>query len=468
MEKKLGLFGLIAMVVGSMIGSGIFQLPSEMANSCGPLATILAWIITGIGMFFIGKVFQILSDKRPDLYDGIYTYSREGFGHYVGFLSAWGYWFSHLLGNVSYIVLFIYALHNFFPQIGGLNSMPALIISVILIWGIIFILAKSMKIANQLNEITTIAKLIPVILAIILLIICFKFNIFTKDIFAEHLINNTGAQLGSLSNQIRNGFLNTIWVFVGIESAVVISERAKNPKDVGKATIIGYIFTLICYVLVSLLSFGALKQDVLVNLQNPALGGVLQRTYGTWAAVIINLGVLISVLGAWIAWNIINAEVPMTVARDKVFPKILAKKLKSGAAINALILNAIIMQIIFIFAMFASNAFTLITHIATSMVLLPYLLSALFLIKLGTKDKERKNIFYGLIALIFSLFALSTGGIIGIAQILILYALGIVFLIIRTVENKEKMFDTKWELILCALVTISGIISLIYFIMQFI
>ena len=74
MEKKLGLFGLIAMVVGSMIGSGIFQLPSEMANACGPLATIIAWIITGVGMFFIGKVFQTLSDKRPDLYDGIYTY----------------------------------------------------------------------------------------------------------------------------------------------------------------------------------------------------------------------------------------------------------------------------------------------------------------------------------------------------------------------------------------------------------
>lgn len=464
MEKKLGLFGLIAMVVGSMIGSGIFQLPSEMSNACGPLATIIAWIITGVGMFFIGKVFQTLSDKRPDLYDGIYTYSREGFGQYIGFLSAWGYWFSHLLGNVSYVVLFIYALHNFFPQIGGLDSIPSLIISVIMIWGIIFIIAKSMKIANQLNEITTITKLIPVILAIILLIICFKSNIFFKDIFAEHLINNTGSTLGSISNQVRNGFLNTIWVFVGIESAVVISERAKNPKDVGKATIIGYIFTLICYVLVSLLSYGALKQDVLVNLQNPALGGVLQRTYGTWAAVIINLGVLVSVLGAWTAWNIINAEVPMSVARDRVFPKILAKKSKSGAAINALILNAIIMQVVFVFAMFANNAFTLVTNIATAMVLLPYLLSALFLMKLAKKDGETKNFIYGLIGLIFALFALSTSGITGLAQIMILYALGLIFLIIRSVENKEKMFNAKWEAILCTIITILGLLSLIYFV----
>ncbi|MGL5616366.1 MAG: basic amino acid/polyamine antiporter [Sarcina sp.] len=463
MEKKLGLFGLIAMVVGSMVGSGIFQLPAEMANSCGPLSAIIAWIITGIGMFFIGKVFQILSNKRPDLYDGIYTYSREGFGSYVGFLSAWGYWFSHLLGNVSYIVLFIYALHNFFPQIGSLNSLPSLIISIIMIWGIIFIIAKSMKIANGLNEITTIAKIIPVILSIILLFVCFKFSTFSHDLFATHLLNNNGQALGSIGHQINNGFLNTIWVFVGIESAVVISERAKNPKDVGKATIIGYLFTLVCYVLIVLLSFGALGHSALVNLQNPALGGVLQKTYGTWAAVIIDIGVLISVLGAWVAWNIINAEVPMTVARDRVFPRILGKKLKSGAAINALILNAIIMQIIFIFAMFANNAFTLVTNIATAMVLLPYLLSALFLVKLAKKDGEKRNLLYGILAAVFAIFSISTAGITGIAQILILYSLGLIFLIIRAVENKEKMFNKKWELVLCSIITILGLLSIVYF-----
>ena len=146
----------------------------------------------------------------------------------------------------------------------------------------------------------------------------------------------------------------------------------------------------------------------------------------------------------------------MSVARDKVFPKILAKKSKSDAAINALILNAIIMQIVFIFAMFANNAFTLVTNIATAMVLLPYLLSALFLMKLAKKDGEVKNFIYGLIALIFALFALSTSGITGLAQIMILYALGLIFLIIRSVENKEKMFSAKWEAILCAIITILG------------
>ncbi|MGL4452950.1 MAG: amino acid permease, partial [Sarcina sp.] len=257
-----------------------------------------------------------------------------------------------------------------------------------------------------------------------------------------------------------------------IESAVVISGRAKNKKDVGKATIIGYLFTLLCYVLIVMLSFGSLKQDLLMNLQNPALGGVLQQTYGTWAAWIINIGVLISVAGAWVAWCIINAEVPMTVAQDGVFPKGLAKQLKSGAAINSLILNAVIMQIAFVFAMFASNAFSAITTIATSMVLLPYILSAFYLIKFKVQEKDGKGkvaaIIYAIISLLFSFYALSTTGIAGLLQLAILYAIGWILVFITAKEQKKKLFEKKWELVLCIIITILGIIGVVYTVMPLI
>lgn len=296
MEKKVGLIGLIALVVGSMIGGGIFQLPSEMAQAGGPIAAMIAWVITGIGMFFLGKVFQILNEKRPDLSGGIYTYAREGFGKYVGFNSAWGYWLSQTLGNVSYAVLFIYALKSFFPEMGGVDSWTGLIIATIMIWGAIVILVKSMAVAEKLNTVATVCKILPVIMAIILLIISFKLHIFTSDLWAANTALQGGQNLGGIGTQVQNGLLQTVWVFIGIESAVVISGRAKKASDVGKATIIGYLFTFICYVLIVLLSFGALPQDTLINLQNPALGGVLQKTWGTWAAVIINLGVLFQLL----------------------------------------------------------------------------------------------------------------------------------------------------------------------------
>lgn len=470
MEKKLGLVGLIALVVGSMIGGGIFQLPSEMASAGGPLAAIIAWCITGVGMFFLGKVFQILSNDKPELSGGIYSYAKEGFGSYIGFNSAWGYWISQTLGNVSYAVLFIYALKAFFPHMGGVATITGLIISVIMIWGSLFIISKSMNFANKLNTIATFAKIVPVIFAIFLLILTFRLGTFTHDFHGNMPSLQGGVDLGGIATQVKNGLLQTVWVFIGIESAVVISGRAKQKKDVGKATIIGYLFTLLCYVLIVMLSFGSLKQGLLMNLQNPALGGVLQQTYGTWAAAIINIGVLISVAGAWIAWCIINAEVPMTVAEDKVFPKALAKKLKSGAAINSLILNGIIMQLGFIFAMFASNAFTAITNIATSMVLLPYILSAFYLIKLKVQDKEAKGrvaaIIYAIISLVFSFYALSTSGINGILQLFILYAIGLIMIIIVAVEQKKKLFEKKWEAGLCVVITILGIVGLIYTIMS--
>ncbi|MGL4990093.1 MAG: basic amino acid/polyamine antiporter [Sarcina sp.] len=461
MDKKLGLFGLIALVVGSMIGGGIFQLPSEMAQAGGPYAAIIAWIITGVGMFFLGKVFQILSDEKPELTGGIYTYAKEGFGNYIGFNSAWGYWLSQTLGNVSYIVLFIYALKSFFPSMGGIKSITGVIISVIMIWGSLFLIKKSVIFASKLNTIATVAKIVPVIFAIFLLALTFKLSTFTHDFYGNIPAFQGNQVLGSISTQVKSGLLQTVWVFIGIESAVVISARAKNKKDVGKATIIGYIFTLLCYVLIVILSFGSLKQDLLMNLQNPALGGVLQRTYGTWAAAIINIGVLISVLGAWVAWCIITAEVPMTVANDKVFPKALAKVTKSGAAINSLILNAIIMQITFVFAMFANNAFTLVTNIATAMVLLPYILSAVYLLKVKYTDPNAKGkisaTIYSVVSIIFSIYAISTTGTVGILQLFVLYAIGLIVILITAKEQKKKLFDKKWELILCLIITIVAI-----------
>ncbi|MGL4763096.1 MAG: basic amino acid/polyamine antiporter [Sarcina sp.] len=462
MEKKVGLLGLIAMVVGSMIGGGVFELPAEMARSGRPFSAIIAWSITGLGMFFVGKVFQTLSNLKPDLKDGIYTYSKVGFGKYIGFNSAWGYWLSHILGNTSYIVLFIFALHSFFPQMGGMGSVTGVIISVVMIWGILLIIAKSMAMANKLNTIATIGKILPVIFAIILLFLCFKLKIFTQDFYGLKEFSTGGTSISSVFSQVKHGLLATVWTFTGIEGAVVISGRAKNIKDVGTATIIGYIFTLICYVLIVMLSFGALSQGTLANLQSPALAGVLGDTYGTFGSVMINVGVIISVLGAWVAWTIITAEVPMSVARDGVFPKFLGKELKSGAAINSLIVNAIIMQVAFILSMLASNAFAQITSLATMMVLMPYIFSALYLIKLAVQGKKVSHFIYGMIAVIFCVYALSTAGLVGVSKIFIFYGLGIIYLVIASKENKEKIFNKKWEMYLCIVISIIGILSLIY------
>ncbi len=104
-NKKIGLLSLTALVLSSMIGSGIFSLPQNMAEVAGAQALVIGWIITGIGIIFLGLSFFFISRLRPELDGGIYTYAREGFGDLVGFLSAWGYWLCATIGSVGYLVV---------------------------------------------------------------------------------------------------------------------------------------------------------------------------------------------------------------------------------------------------------------------------------------------------------------------------------------------------------------------------
>lgn len=118
-DNKLGLFTLTALVVGSMIGGGAFNLASDMAKEAGAGAMIIGWIITGIGMIALGLSFQNLTNKRPDLDGGIFSYAKAGFGNFMGFNSAWGYWVAAWLGNVAYATLLFSALGYFFPFLMG-------------------------------------------------------------------------------------------------------------------------------------------------------------------------------------------------------------------------------------------------------------------------------------------------------------------------------------------------------------
>ena len=327
--KELSLLGLSMIVIGSMLGGGVFNLPSSISQSAGVVASLLAWLITGIGVFFIAKVFQTLSKEEPEIIGGIYYYAKDGFGDYIGFNSAWGYWLSNIIGNVSFVILFLDALSKFIPSIGGSGGQIGLLLGTFMIWGVIFLVARGIRTASILNTIATSAKVIPILMAIFLLFVHFKYQTFSIDVFSKNMMLN-GKQLGSVPTQVRHAMLQTMWVFVGIEGAVVLSGRAKRARDVGRATLIGYATTLAIYVLIVMLSFGSLLQEQLANLPSPSLSGVLRASSGAWAASMIDIGVIISVLGAWISWTILAAEISFDAAQDKMFPTFLGKANKQN------------------------------------------------------------------------------------------------------------------------------------------
>ncbi|MGL9729927.1 basic amino acid/polyamine antiporter [Enterococcus sp. DIV0756] len=463
--KELSLLGLSMIVIGSMLGGGVFNLPSSISQSAGVIASLLAWLITGVGVFFIAKVFQTLSKEEPEIIGGIYYYAKDGFGDYIGFNSAWGYWLSNIIGNVSFVILFLDALSKFIPSIGGSGGQIGLFLGTFMIWGVIFLVARGIRTASILNTIATSAKVVPILMAIFLLFIHFKYHTFSMDVFAKNLMLN-GKQLGSVPTQIRHAMLQTMWVFVGIEGAVVLSGRAKRARDVGRATLIGYATTLAIYVLIVMLSFGSLPQEQLANLPSPSLSGVLRASSGAWAGSMIDIGVIISVLGAWISWTILAAEISFDAAQDKMFPAFLGKANKQNAPVNALILNGVIMQIVFIISRWAMDAFQAVTDTATTMVLVPYVLSAAFLWQIAKRKKHNGQQFLAIGGIIYGLYMLYSSGILNLLYCIGIYALGFVFWLWNSHTYHRPVFTTRRDKLLFSIVTGLGLISLIIFLIQ--
>ena len=183
----LGVWALAAIVVSSMIGGGIYSLPQNMAAGASAGAVLLAWVITGIGVYFIANTFRILSAAKPDLKAGIYMYSRAGFGPYVGFTIGWSYWLCQICGNVGYAVITMDALNYFFPPyFAGGNNLASIVGGSILIWGFNYLVLRGIKQATVINLIGTVAKIVPLILFIIIAAFMFHFDKFEFDFWGEN------------------------------------------------------------------------------------------------------------------------------------------------------------------------------------------------------------------------------------------------------------------------------------------
>src|SRR5690606_31262160 len=159
---------------------------------------------------------------NPQLDGGVYVYAKAGFGDYMGFSSAWGYWISAWIGNVSYMVLIFSTLGYFFPIFGEGNTFAAMACASVLLWALHFLVLRGIKEAAFINVVTTVAKIVPLAIFIVLAAVAFKLDIFTADIWS---VGNV--ELGSVMDQVRGMMLVTVWVFIGIEGASIFSARAE-------------------------------------------------------------------------------------------------------------------------------------------------------------------------------------------------------------------------------------------------
>jgi arginine:ornithine antiporter / lysine permease len=451
-----------------MIGSGIFALPSQMAGSASAGPLLIGWSITGLGMLMLAFVFQSLATRKPQVDGGVYGYAREGFGEYVGFTSAWGYWISAWVGNVAYLVLLMSTLGYWFDGLEGGTTVTAVVGASVLLWVIHGLTLSGVRNAAYVNVLVTVAKVVPIATFIAIAAVGFNAGLFTTDFWG----NDAG--LGSTLEQVKNMMLVTVWVFIGIEGAAVYSQRARRRKDVGLATIIGFVGVLALLLAVNLLSYGLMAQADIAGLADPSMAGLLENEVGAWGAGFISAGLAISLLGALLAWVLLAVEILRLPAREHVLPAVLGKENRNGAPAAALWLTNACVQLMLLWTLVNENTYTDLVYLATSLILLPYLWSAAYQLKLavvgetyGDGRGRRRDVLVGALALAYAVWLVYAGGWEYVLVAGLFYMVGTALFVWARRESGRPVF-TGVEKILVGVVAAVSVVAVVGLVQGFV
>ena len=362
----------------------------------------------------------LLTRIRPDLDGGIFTYAREGFGELIGFCSAWGYWLCAVIANVSYLVIVFSALSFFTdtPELrlfGDGNTWQSIVGASVLLWVVHFLVLRGVQTAAGINLVATLAKLLPLGAFVALAALAFQLDTFRLDF--------SGVALGvPVWEQVKNTMLITLWVFIGVEGAVVVSARARHKRDVGRATLLAVLSALAVYLLVTLLSLGVVPRSELAEMRNPSMAGLMVRLMGSWGEIVIAAGLIVSVCGAYLSWTIMAAEVPYLAATHKAFPRLFARQNRNNAPSASLWLTNISVQASLVLIWLTGSDYGTLLTIASEMILVPYLLVGAFLLKIATRPLHQA---VGIGACIYGLWLLYASGPVHLLLSVVLYAPGL-------------------------------------------
>ncbi len=469
-SHKLGVFSMTLLVIGAMVGGGAFNLPQNMAQHAGLGAIVLGWLISGFGVFTLVRTFQALADARPELTSGIYMYARQGFGKYAGFQVAWGYWLSSAFGNVGFAVLLMDTLNYFFPPyFKGGNTWLSILIGSLVFWALNWLVLRGVKNASTLNVIGTIAKFVPIAVFIGVLAVSVQAGLFAGDFWGHLSSNGAGSKsLGSVLNQVKSTMLVTLWVFIGIEGAVVMSDKS-DPKTVSRATLLGFFVTVLLYVLISILPFGVMSQAQLAGIAPPSMARILGSIVGKWGEYFVNGGVLISILACWLVWTMLLAELPWAAAKDGTFPKEFVKTNKNGAPSLALWVSTGVMQAMMILVYFSDNAWNVMLSITGVMILPAYIGATGFLWKLiatgkyPAKAKISRNgaLMASVLGTVYGFWLVFAAGLQYMIAGAVFFALGnIVFIWARKEHAPQESIYTRSELGVAVVLVVLGMIAM--------
>ena len=436
LKRELGLVAATSIVVGNMIGSGIFTSPQSLAQVASPKITILAWIITGIGSLLLALSFANLGTKYPST-GGPIVYTHKAFGEFMAFLVSWTFWIGSWIGNAAIITAVIRYLTTFFPQLGE-SGMLAFLVSSALLWLFTYINYKGVKNGGYVSIVTTVIK-IGVIL-VFMVIAIYGFDASNLQTVATAEANSWGALPAAIAI--------TLWSFVGLESAAISGGEIKNPeKNIKRSTVIGTVLAVLIYIFLCVLAMGSMPQEMLANAQAPLADIINYITGSTWGGLFISGGIAISAIGALSGWVLTTARLAYAAGEDDLFPKFFAKvHPKYNTPSVALIITSVCTNALLILN-YVSNlteAFDFMINLATLSFIPAYALTACAEIILTFKKKHKitllgflKHSFLSLLAFAYAIYIIYGAGAESAMWVFILLLIGVPLYVYKKLQDRE-------------------------------
>ncbi|WP_404442590.1 basic amino acid/polyamine antiporter [Microbacterium marinum] len=445
-STRVSMFTLATFVIGSMVGAGVFSLPANFATATGGAGALIAWAVAGGGMLLLALVFHRLAIRRPDLDAGIYSYAKAGFGNYVGFFSAFGYWASACVGNVFYWVFIMSTLGAVFPGLGAGDTVLAVALSSVGIWLFFLLIRRGVREASALNRVVSVAKTVPILVFVVLCL-----TVFDPAVFAANWSGGTGEDL---FEQVRATMLVTVFVFIGVEGASVNSRHARRRSDVGRATVLGLLSVLSVFASVTIVSFGVMPRDEIAALRQPSMAGVLEHAVGGWGAILVGAALVVAVLGAYLAWTLMAAEVLLSAARSGDLPAFLRRTNAKDTPVGALTLSSLLAQVMLVVVLVADDAFNVALELTSALALIPFFLSAAYGLKLAlTGEGYRRGEGRGrdatiaTLATVYTAFLLWAAGPTYLLLCLVIIVPGTVLFVLGRREQGARVFrPVEWVL----------------------
>ncbi|MGI9264134.1 MAG: amino acid permease, partial [Gammaproteobacteria bacterium] len=403
-DHTIGIWTCVALVMGNMIGSGIFLLPAALA-SYGSIS-LVGWVFTSAGALVLALMFSRLSREMP-ANGGPYAYSRAGLGEFAGFWVAWGYWISLLCGNAAIAVAMVGYLAVVVPGFSA-EGLGGAIAALAAIWILTVVNASGVRSAGRVQILTTVLKLLPLI------------AITGAGLF---YIDTSNFQVANASDESTFSAISatatlTLWAFLGLESATVPAGNVSSAREtIPRATVIGTASVAVIYIASTVAIMGLMPMHELASSQAPFADAAMLM-WGDWAAYAVAIGAAISCFGALNGWILLTAKVPMAAAQDRLFPDVFGRVSKSGMPVTGLIISGVLAT-----ALVATNytrglvgLFTFAILLSTLTVLVPYAFSAaaeLWLLRrerAKTGVSQRGAVIIAVLAFIYSFWAMAGSG----------------------------------------------------------